>query len=246
MKSTKIAIITDVHSNLLALNAVLAAIQAENCEAIYHLGDALAIGPFPAESLDLILATPQLTCILGNHELYYLQGIPTPKRTRMSAGEARHQKWVHRQLGEQRKLPLSSWEMEMNQDIQGLKVHFQHYGFAENGESFARIIREPTAQDLDQLFNGIDADVIFYGHAHQASDVKGNKHYVNPGSLGCNPSAVARYTLAEFVNGKVNFEHREIEYDDAELFAAFEERNVPDREFIYEVFFGGRFKVHET
>jgi putative phosphoesterase len=246
MVSTKIALITDAHGNLPALRAALAAIQAENCESIYHLGDAIAIGPYSVECLDLILDTPQLTCIVGNHEQYYLEGIPIPKRNRMSAGEVQHQKWVHRQLGEQRKLSLANWEIVIKRDIQGIKVHFQHYGLAENGEHFARIIREPTAQDLDKLFDGIDADMIFYGHAHQASDVKGSKHYVNPGSLGCNPRAVARYTIAEFADGKVNFEHRETEYDDAELYAAFEERNVPDREFIYEVFFGGRFKAHET
>jgi putative phosphoesterase len=246
MKPTRIALITDSHGNLPALRAALAAIETENCDSIYHLGDAIAIGPFSAECLDLMLAAPHLTCILGNHELYYLQGIPGPKLARMSAGEVQHQKWVHRQLGEGRKLPLANWKMGFDCEIEGLKVHFQHYGFAKNGESFARIIREPTAIDLDNLFAGVDADVIFYGHAHQGGVGKSTRLYLNPGSLGCNPKAVAQYTIAEFMNGKVTFEHRETPYDDGELFAAFEERNVPDRQFINDTFFAGRFKAYET
>lgn len=49
-KTERIVIITDVHANLPALEAALAAIRADGATAIYHIGDAIGIGPFPAES----------------------------------------------------------------------------------------------------------------------------------------------------------------------------------------------------
>lgn len=53
--------------------------------------------------------------------------------------------------------------------------------------------------------------------------------------------AIAQYCVAEFHRGKYEVEHRRVEYDDALLYKAFEDRAVPEREFIYKVFFGGRF-----
>ncbi len=233
MNSTKIAVITDTHGNLPALKAALTAIQGEHCDAIYHLGDAIGIGPSPAECADLIFDTPNLTCILGNHEQYYLQGILPKKLTPMSTGETQQHKWIHQQLGEHRKSQISKWKQIIDRDIQGVKVRFQHYGFSNNGQSYARIIREPKISDLDQIFDGIEANVVFFGHAHEATDITGERHYVNPGSLGCNRKAVAKYTVAEFQNGKMNCFHREIPYDDTELFTVFEKRNMPNRNIVY-------------
>ena len=45
----RIAVITDVHANLPALEAAVGAIHACGCDAIVHTGDAIAIGPYPAE-----------------------------------------------------------------------------------------------------------------------------------------------------------------------------------------------------
>jgi hypothetical protein len=63
---------------------------------------------------------------------------------------------------------------------------------------------------------------------------------VNPGSLGCHREAVGRYCVVEFNGGSFRIYHRAVAYADAELFRAFEQREVPEREFIYRAFFGGR------
>ena len=46
----KIAVLTDVHGNLPALQVALRAIRREGADAIFHTGDAIGIGPFPAEA----------------------------------------------------------------------------------------------------------------------------------------------------------------------------------------------------
>ena len=61
------AIISDIHSNLEALTAVLGDIEKRGIEAIYCLGDVIGYGPNPKECLDLIIEKSQW-CVLGNHD----------------------------------------------------------------------------------------------------------------------------------------------------------------------------------
>lgn len=239
----KTAVIADVHANLPALQAALQAIQAEACEAIFHVGDAVAIGPYPAECVDLLQETPGLRCVAGNHELYFVNGLPTPRPDWMSDGEVRHQRWTHRQLGAQRKAVVSRWPMVLEEELGGYGVVFLHYGLTPSGEDFMGVIRNPGSSDMDNLFGEYGANVVFFGHDHSPSDIQGRARYVNPGSLGCCPKAMARYTIASIEDGRVDIRHRSVPYDDRDLFRAFEDRGVPEREFIYNVFLGGRFRA---
>ena len=62
-----IAIISDVHSNLEALEVVLEDIAARNVEQIICLGDVIGYGPEPRECLDLIMERAEIT-LMGNHD----------------------------------------------------------------------------------------------------------------------------------------------------------------------------------
>jgi predicted phosphodiesterase len=61
------AVISDIHSNLEALVAVLADIERRGIKAIYCLGDVVGYGPNPKECLDLIIQKTKW-CVLGNHD----------------------------------------------------------------------------------------------------------------------------------------------------------------------------------
>ncbi len=74
----KIAVLTDVHGNLPALQAVLRAIRREDADAIFRTGDAIGIGPFPAECLELLLSTSVVHLTCGNHDAWFSSGIPEP------------------------------------------------------------------------------------------------------------------------------------------------------------------------
>ncbi|QDS93322.1 diadenosine tetraphosphatase [Roseimaritima multifibrata] len=67
MTSVKRALISDIHGNLEALQAVLADIKEQNVDEIYCLGDIIGYGPNPCECLDLVMKNCQVT-ILGNHD----------------------------------------------------------------------------------------------------------------------------------------------------------------------------------
>jgi predicted phosphodiesterase len=60
------AIISDIHGNLEALEAVLADIKAQGISEIYCLGDVVGYGPNPRECIDLVMDAK--LCLLGNHD----------------------------------------------------------------------------------------------------------------------------------------------------------------------------------
>lgn len=63
----KRALISDIHANLEALQAVLADLQGQEVDEIICLGDVIGYGPNPCECLDLVMRHTRL-CILGNHD----------------------------------------------------------------------------------------------------------------------------------------------------------------------------------
>ncbi len=65
--SVKRALISDIHGNLEALEAVLADIRTQDISEIYCLGDVIGYGPNPRECIDLVMKHCQI-CILGNHD----------------------------------------------------------------------------------------------------------------------------------------------------------------------------------
>lgn len=66
----KRAIISDIHSNLEAFQAVLADVDSQGIEEIYCLGDLVGYGPNPLECIDLMMSLGDRvkTCLLGNHD----------------------------------------------------------------------------------------------------------------------------------------------------------------------------------
>jgi len=62
----KRALISDIHSNLESIEAVLADIQEQQVDEIYCLGDLVGYGPNPCEVIDVIMKCD--VCLLGNHD----------------------------------------------------------------------------------------------------------------------------------------------------------------------------------
>ena len=70
---TRIIVIYDIHSNLTALEAVLA--DAAAVDEIWCLGDLVGYGPDPNECISLIREFPNLICMMGNHDLAAIGGL---------------------------------------------------------------------------------------------------------------------------------------------------------------------------
>lgn len=239
----KIAVLTDVHGNLPALQAALRVIRREGCDAIFHTGDSIGIGPYPAECLELLLNTPRMHLIMGNHDAWFAFGLPDPQPSWMSDGEVKHQQWIHSCIDSSLRTMVGEWPYLIPDIFEGIRVSFLHYGLTESRRDFVPIVRDPEPADLDELFSNPDSDIVFYGHHHPNSDIVSKARYVNPGSLGCHTEPVARFAVLECREKRYELEVRHISYDDSTLLQGFEKRKVPEREFIIRAFFGGRYPL---
>ena len=146
----RIAVITDVHANLPALDAALAAIRADGPDAVYHTGDAIGIGPFPAEVLDRLLHEPGLRPVMGNHDGWFAFGLPDPRPPWMSEGELAHQRWTHAQLDPALGPVVAAWPWVIEEEVGGMPVAFLHYALDGTGRGFVDPIPASDAAALDR------------------------------------------------------------------------------------------------
>jgi predicted phosphodiesterase len=236
--SYKAAIITDVHANILALDAALAEIEREGYDELIHVGDAIAIGPYPAETLDRLLKVPRINFVMGNHDALFGFGLANPRPSGIAEDEEAHQIWTHAQLDPALREVVRAWPWRIDREVHGFRFSCLHYRRGESTNGFVPIIRDPSPSDLDTLFADVDAPLVWYGHRHPRSDIAGRARYVNPGSLGCSPDGLARYAILRIDDdGGYEIEHRAAPYDPGDVYVQFEARDVPAREKILKIFF---------
>lgn len=235
-KVTRIAVLTDAHANLPALEAVMRDIREQKCDVIYHTGDAIAIGPFPKETLELLLKTPDMHLLKGNHEMYYAYGIPDPKPTYMDADEEAHQRWVRKSIGESLRETVGGLPLVNKEVYGGVSMTFLHFALDEN-ESFLSGTKPHEVAWLDEHMGKYGSQLVFFGHDHVPCDMTGKARYISPGPLSLSAAPKAHYVIVECSSGKYRIENHEVAYDAEPLWKAFADRDVPARDFVLKVFF---------
>lgn len=234
----KIAIFSDIHGNLQALEEIIKDIKLNKFDRVICLGDILAMGANPRECLDLIIQN-NIEMILGNHELYYLKG--TQIDDEMGEGEILHQKWIKNQLKEEHRIFLEKCSMKLKKEIQGKKISFQHFLINYNSPDDypfeeLSIIKDQTINDK---FSSIDIDYMFIGHEHKEFEINlENKKLVDVGSSGCRKDNYTFYTILNVNDGKVNIEKKYLVYDRNKFVNTIENVDYPDKDIISKIFFG--------
>jgi diadenosine tetraphosphatase ApaH/serine/threonine PP2A family protein phosphatase len=92
----RVAVLSDVHSNQPALEAVLAAIDAAAVEELWCLGDVVGYGAQPDACADLVRERCDV-CLVGNHDLAVLGGLDISS---FSEGAAAAVEWTRKEAGE--------------------------------------------------------------------------------------------------------------------------------------------------
>jgi len=215
----KYAILGDIHSNLEALQAVLAHARAQHCTHFVCLGDVVGYGPNPRECLDIVRG---LNCpvVIGNHDEYCGTTLDLTGFNPMAADAI---KWTREQLTDADR----DW-------LHNLKYHRQVESFTVVHATLD--LPEKWAYVFDKLaaassFSYQRTAVCFNGHTHVPvafvraptgiqgglySRIRvevGRKYFINAGSVGQprdrNPKAA--YATFDLVNNTIEL-HR-VEYD---------------------------------
>lgn len=179
------AILSDIHGNLPALEAVLAAITAEGIERVVQLGDALSGPLWPAETADRLMAL-DWPAIAGNHER---QVLTLPRERMGSADRHAAERLGDAQRAWLRALPATRW---LGEDIfccHGTPgsdlVYLMETVTPDFGLHGSSGIRAASAAELAERLGAARAPVVLCGHSHVPRVAQvGSSLLVNPGSVG--------------------------------------------------------------
>ena len=231
-----IGVISDVHGNLPALEAMLKKFDSIGCDSIINLGDVIGYGAFSRECLDLLLSRKDIKNVLGNHERLYLRGVENVVVPFENKLIENHHKQIHSILGEGYKEIVAEFPFQIDESIFGHRITFLHYARKDN--RFLKQIFEPTKEQLDEMFDYVDAEIVLFGHEHTPMSSFGNKAYVNVGSLGCNYESKAKGVLITITPEEARAEDVKAAYNKQVFFDAMEEKKIINREYYSKYFFG--------
>ena len=233
----KIALFSDVHGNLQALNAVLDSIKEEKVDKIICLGDVIAIGPNSRECLDLIIDN-NITLLLGNHEIYYLYGADKVGDSSISENELKHQEFIKNQLTDKHYKFLKECPINLVINYKGKSIHLTHFLIKDKTQLLPFYPLNILKEDYDYLIDEYGADYIFIGHKHMTFKEKiNNTEFIDIGSCGARRNENTSYYILELKN-EIKYEEKVICYDRESFLDSMEKIEYPDKDMIKRIFFG--------
>lgn len=241
----KLGIITDIHSNINALKAVLNEFDKKQIDKIICCGDIIGIGANPEETVqELIKRREQLIAVRGNHEQYLLKGIPKnthDDKRQLFIEEIQNHEWTHSRLSDKSKEFLKDLPADENIQLENKEIYVVHYSINQNGE-YKKHIKNPTVEENSEMFNEIDADIFLYGHTHTLNVINANgKMYINSGPLGCPMDTnIANAVILEINKNEVSFQYLKIEYDVEEVIKEIKKLEYPFYNKVLKTFYGNR------
>lgn len=239
----KFCILTDIHNNVIALEAILQAVHTEHFDGYLCAGDIIGIGPYPEQTVRRMMALPNLAAVQGNHDRYLTVGMPSyfPNPEGMDYTEMQHHCWEHRQLSETTAAFLKSLPLRRNLCVYGKTIAVMHYCMDKNGQ-YINYTPHPSPEQLAEMFSDIDADIIVYGHDHAPTILHHQeKWYINSGSLGCPgmEKNIARAAVLKILpDGSTDVHCLAVPYDAQSVTAEISRLQYPAFEQIQRFFFG--------
>jgi len=178
----KRAIISDIHGNLEALQAVFADIRQQGVDEIFCLGDIIGYGPNPCECLDMVVDHSRV-CLLGNHDqgaLFDPEGFNT--------GAERAIFWTREQLENSQGSRVAidrRWDFlgalpRIHRDTPWLYVH----GSARNPVNEYVFPEDIYNQKKMEKLFGLVERGCFQGHTHVPGVFTENRNFMTPDELG--------------------------------------------------------------
>ena len=235
--TNKIAIFSDIHGNLQALESIIKNIKEKRIDKVYCLGDVIGIGPNPKECLDLIINN-NIEMVLGNHELYFLKGIDVDNS--VGNDEKAHHEWIRSQLNKTHEEYLKKCPLIITDKIEKYTVCFEHFILKDNSNDTYPFADLSIINDIgDNIIKQINADITFIGHEHNSFEINMNdKRIIDVGSSGCTKDDNTFYTLLTIDNDIIKIEKIKLKYNRKEFEDTLGNISFPDKEIIGKIFFG--------
>jgi predicted phosphodiesterase len=231
----RVGVISDIHGNAAALEAVLAALEEEDLDAVWCLGDLVGYGPEPNRCCELVAQRADL-CLVGNHDLGVIGSIPLDEFSPDAAVAAR---WTENVLSDSSRSYLES--LAPQAEVAGVEL----YHASPRDPVWDYVLSEPVARESLEITH---AAVVMVGHSHvplamilengrangglapggHEVDLARGRWLLNPGSVGQprDNDPRAAYVLLDLDARRAQF--RRVEYEVEKTQAAILERGLPE------------------
>lgn len=238
--STKIAVIADVHGNSAALLAVLNEIDKKpEIKHIYCVGDMVGIGYETNEVLEVLFSRNDISFVMGNHEEEII-AILAGEETVSQGSEKIHHEWLAKRLDKKFIPYIIALPKELAVEYEGKELLFTHYHL-NSEKQFMAIDTEPSTEKLNEIYKGSSFDLVIFGHHHPVHLFSSESTiYLNPGSLGCYDKPIARYAEILITPEDFKVELEEVAYNNQDFLSGYERLEVPEKDFILNIFHGNQ------
>ncbi|MBV9465311.1 MAG: metallophosphoesterase family protein [Solirubrobacterales bacterium] len=231
-----VAIVSDIHGNRHAFEAVLDAIERSECQEMWCLGDLVGYGAEPDACVELARRHAAI-CLAGNHDLGVIGTLPVEQFSRGAALAAR---WTREQISAETREYLERLEPSNLDESVGL-YH------ASPRDPVWEYVLSPLQADL--CLDVQRQRICLIGHSHVALsfsrppgapstgqtrnpdeqlDLSTGEWLVNPGSVGQPRDGDPRAAWLELDTDGWSATYRRIEYDIAGAAAAIRTARLPD------------------
>jgi putative phosphoesterase len=226
----KIALISDIHANIHALQAVWMDLEQEAPDQVYCLGDLVGYGVFPNEVIEFI-RSKEIPSIMGNYD----EGVgfdmdecgcayPDEEMDRLGNLSLL---WSRQQTTEESKKYLQGLQTQIRIEEHSPHLMLVHASPRRINEYLYEDRPEPT---FDRIARLAGTDILAFGHTHLPYQKKiSGTLFVNAGSVGKPKGGDPRAAYAILsLSAKSVIEFKRVEYDVAAAAAAIRGSDMPD------------------
>lgn len=236
---TTYALISDVHANLPALEAVLADIAARGVDATYHLGDLVGYAPWPNEVVDRI-AAEGIAGVAGNYDSTVATNYKhcgcryeDPRQEELSHVSYA---WTREHTSERSKRRLGALPFRLDVRPLGGHVAGPTLTLVHGNQTLNTVYVTADRSDdflakMGAAVGARDGDVVAFGHTHLPSHRRvAGVHFVNTGSVGRPKDGDWRagYVILHLGDGEPRVEFVRVAYDLNRAAAAIRASTLPD------------------
>lgn len=233
----RVLVISDIHANITALDAVLEA--APEHDTVWCLGDLVGYGPDPNECVERVSNLDELVCLIGNHDQAAMGQIP---RSRFNRDAGSVIEWTKAALSDETRAFLDTLPSKVTID------DFTLAHGSPNQPVWEYILDPVTA---DRNFEAMKTDYALVGHSHlplifqQPFDTSyatlrpiewdqvmqlSPRMILNPGSVGQPRDGDPRASFAILDTKEMTWEMRRAEYNVNEVQLRILEAGLPERQ----------------
>lgn len=207
----KVAIISDIHGNSVALKEILKDAKINQVDDYIFSGDLVNDLPFGNETLEIVKNTSDKV-LKGNKEQYLIEY--EQEKYDWKNIQFNNTRFMYNELTEENREYIRNLPHAIYVEYEGVKLLVAH----GSPKSVEELLNRWKRELLDKYTKDLDADCLIFGHTHEKMwyEEINSKLVINAGCAGVSPYYIgkAEYVILTIENGKIeNIDLRLVDYD---------------------------------